>query len=92
MLWDLTDAKRLYTLDAGDIIHALCFSPNRYWLCAATQTCIKVGLAWKILVLWFGPWSHVIWHTANWLIKQMLKGKNMTSISQCPIRLHELQS
>ena len=43
MLWDLTDAKRLYTLEAGDIIHALCFSPNRYWLCAATQSCIKVG-------------------------------------------------
>ena len=42
MLWDLTDAKRLYTLDANDIIHALCFSPNRYWLCAATQSCIKV--------------------------------------------------
>lgn len=44
MLWDLTDAKRLYTLEAGDIIHALCFSPNRYWLCAATQSCIKVHL------------------------------------------------
>ena len=44
MLWDLTDAKRLYTLEAGDIIHALCFSPNRYWLCAATQSCIKVGV------------------------------------------------
>ena len=43
MLWDLTDAKRLYTLEASDIIHALCFSPNRYWLCAATQACIKVG-------------------------------------------------
>lgn len=42
MLWDLTDAKRLYTLEASDIIHALCFSPNRYWLCAATQSCIKV--------------------------------------------------
>ncbi|KAK9811085.1 hypothetical protein WJX73_001483 [Symbiochloris irregularis] len=42
MLWDLTDAKRLYTLEASDIIHALCFSPNRYWLCAATQSCIKI--------------------------------------------------
>lgn len=37
MLWDLAEGKRLYSLDAGDIIHALCFSPNRYWLCAATQ-------------------------------------------------------
>lgn len=37
MLWDLAEGKRLYSLDAGDIIHALVFSPNRYWLCAATQ-------------------------------------------------------
>lgn len=44
MLWDLAEGKRLYSLDAGDIIHSLCFSPNRYWLCAATQNCIKVSL------------------------------------------------
>ena len=37
MLWDLAEGKRLYSLDAGDIIHALTFSPNRYWLCTATQ-------------------------------------------------------
>lgn len=42
MLWDLAEGKRLYSLDAGDVIHALCFSPNRYWLCAATQACIKI--------------------------------------------------
>jgi guanine nucleotide-binding protein subunit beta-2-like 1 protein len=42
MLWDLAEGKRLYSLDAGDIIHSLCFSPNRYWLCAATQQCIKI--------------------------------------------------
>jgi guanine nucleotide-binding protein subunit beta-2-like 1 protein len=42
MLWDLQEGKRLYSLDAGDIIHSLCFSPNRYWLCAATQSCIKI--------------------------------------------------
>jgi hypothetical protein len=29
MLWDLAEGKRLYSLDAGDIIHSLCFSPNR---------------------------------------------------------------
>ena len=29
MLWDLNEGKRLYSLDAGDIIHSLCFSPNR---------------------------------------------------------------
>jgi guanine nucleotide-binding protein subunit beta-2-like 1 protein len=42
MLWDLTEGKRLYMLEAGDIIHSLCFSPMRYWLVAATQKCIKV--------------------------------------------------
>lgn len=42
MLWDLAEGKRLYSLDANDIIHALCFSPNRYWLCAATQSCVKI--------------------------------------------------
>ena len=42
MLWDLAEGKRLYSLDAGDIIHSLCFSPNRYWLCAATQSAVKI--------------------------------------------------
>ena len=42
MLWDLNDSKHLYSLEAGDIIHALCFSPNRYWLCAATHAGIKI--------------------------------------------------
>jgi guanine nucleotide-binding protein subunit beta-2-like 1 protein len=42
MLWDLTEGKKLYELDAGDIIHALVFSPNRYWLVAATSSSIKI--------------------------------------------------
>lgn len=42
MLWDLAEGKRLYSLDAGDVIHALAFSPNRYWLCAATQQSVKI--------------------------------------------------
>lgn len=42
MLWDLNDNKHLYTLDSGDTINALCFSPNRYWLCAATGNSIKI--------------------------------------------------
>ena len=51
MLWDLNECKRLYTLDAGDIIHALVFSPNRYWLCAATSAGIKIwDLESKIVV------------------------------------------
>ncbi|KAL0380140.1 UNVERIFIED_CONTAM: Guanine nucleotide-binding protein subunit beta-like protein [Sesamum angustifolium] len=42
LLWDLAEGKRLYSLDAGSIINALCFSPNRYWLCAATESSIKI--------------------------------------------------
>jgi len=41
-LWDLNEGKHLYSLDAGDIIHSLVFSPTRYWLCAATQAGIKI--------------------------------------------------
>lgn len=42
MLWDLNEGKHLYTLDGGDIINALTFSPNRYWLCAACGPTIKI--------------------------------------------------
>ncbi|KAG9272277.1 guanine nucleotide-binding protein subunit beta-2-like 1 [Astyanax mexicanus] len=51
MLWDLNEGKHLYTLDGGDMINALCFSPNRYWLCAATGPSIKIwDLEGKIIV------------------------------------------
>lgn len=50
-LWDLNEGKRLYSLDAGEIIHSLVFSPNRYWLCAATDECIKIwDLESKVVV------------------------------------------
>lgn len=42
MLWDLNEGRHLYTLDHTDMINALCFSPNRYWLCAATGPSIKI--------------------------------------------------
>ncbi|KAF2862931.1 guanine nucleotide-binding protein subunit beta-like protein [Piedraia hortae CBS 480.64] len=42
MLWDLNESKHLYSLNAGDEIHALVFSPNRYWLCAATSSSIVI--------------------------------------------------
>merc|ERR550514_2489370 len=42
MLWDVNDGKHLYSLDAGSTINALTFSPKNYWLCAATDTTIKV--------------------------------------------------
>ncbi|KAG2305074.1 hypothetical protein Bca52824_033725 [Brassica carinata] len=39
---DLAEGKKLYSLEAGSIIHSLCFSPNRYWLCAATENSIRI--------------------------------------------------
>ena len=42
MLWELSEDKHLYSLEAGDVVNALVFSPNRYWLCAATASCIKI--------------------------------------------------
>lgn len=41
-LWDLNEGKLLYSLDAGDVINTLCFSPTRFWLCAGTNTGIKI--------------------------------------------------
>jgi len=41
-LWDLNEGKHLYSLEAGDTIHSLVFSPTRYWLCAATNKGISV--------------------------------------------------
>jgi len=42
MLWDLNEGRHLSTLEAGNEIKALCFSPTRYWLCAATAGTIKI--------------------------------------------------
>jgi guanine nucleotide-binding protein subunit beta-2-like 1 protein len=42
MLWDLKDGKHLYSLPANSVINSLVFSPNRYWLCAATNAGIRV--------------------------------------------------
>lgn len=51
MLWDLNEGRHLSSLDAGDIIHALAFSPIRYWLCAATASTIKIwDLESKVVV------------------------------------------
>lgn len=47
MLWDLNEGKHLYTLDGNDVINALCFSPNRYWLCAAVGPSIKIWVRTK---------------------------------------------
>lgn len=42
ILWDLNEGKKLSELNAADTIHSLVFSPNRYWLCAATASSIKI--------------------------------------------------
>lgn len=45
LLWDLNDGKHLHTLDHNDSINALCFSPNRYWLCVAYGPSIKIWVS-----------------------------------------------
>jgi len=51
MLWDLHEGKHLYTLEGGEVINALTFSPNRYWLCAATGGTVKIwDLEGKVVV------------------------------------------
>ena len=45
MLWDLNEGKHLYTLHANETINSLAFSPNRYWLCAATGPNVKVWVS-----------------------------------------------
>lgn len=42
MLWDLNEDKHLYSLEGNEVIHALVFSPARYWLCAATDKGIRI--------------------------------------------------
>eukprot|EP01006_Ploeotia_vitrea_P056501 TRINITY_DN68103_c1_g1_i1.p1 TRINITY_DN68103_c1_g1~~TRINITY_DN68103_c1_g1_i1.p1 ORF type:complete len:347 (-),score=172.12 TRINITY_DN68103_c1_g1_i1:92-1039(-) len=42
MLWDLNEGRHLSSLEAGGTIHALVFSPNRFWLCAAVGGSIKI--------------------------------------------------
>eukprot|EP00760_Papus_ankaliazontas_P028877 PhM_4_TR4049/c1_g1_i1/m.42311/K14753/RACK1; guanine nucleotide-binding protein subunit beta-2-like 1 protein len=42
MLWDLSTGTHLYQLDADEPIHSVTFSPNRYWLCTATESCVRI--------------------------------------------------
>ncbi|KAJ4462998.1 putative guanine nucleotide-binding protein [Paratrimastix pyriformis] len=51
-LWDLQEGKYLFTLDCGDIINDLVFSPARYWLITACDSGIKIWcLETKTLVV-----------------------------------------
>lgn len=41
-LWDLTKGEALFEMPAGAPINQICFSPNRYWMCAATEKGIRI--------------------------------------------------
>jgi len=41
-LWDLSRGEHLYELPCNEPINQICFSPNRYWLCAATESAIRI--------------------------------------------------
>lgn len=41
-LWYLAERRHCIDIDAGDIVNGLCFSPERYWLCAVTREHVKV--------------------------------------------------
>jgi guanine nucleotide-binding protein subunit beta-2-like 1 protein len=41
-LFDVPEGKFLYSLAAGDIVNSLVFSPNHFWLAAATDSGLKI--------------------------------------------------
>lgn len=41
-LWDVSRGEHLYELECNEPINQICFSPNRYWLCAATESAIRI--------------------------------------------------
>jgi guanine nucleotide-binding protein subunit beta-2-like 1 protein len=50
-LWDINEGNDLYTLEAGDIINQLVFSPTCYWLCAATDSGVRIwDLEKKVMI------------------------------------------
>jgi len=76
MLWDLNEGKHLYSLEAGEIIHALVFSPNRYWLCAATQKSVRIwDLETKSVV------AHIDKNIPDFFPTQVPKGIDPAAIS-----------
>jgi len=41
-LWDLSRGELLNEFNANEPINQICFSPNRYWLCAASESAIRI--------------------------------------------------
>ena len=62
MLWNLNEGKALSSLEAKGEIHALCFSPNRYWYARAwlrdsanarCLTCLRLcGAVGEVIKIW----------------------------------------
>jgi guanine nucleotide-binding protein subunit beta-2-like 1 protein len=42
LLWDINNGKHLYKLNANSVVNAISFSPNHFWLVAATNAGIKI--------------------------------------------------
>ena len=75
MLWDLNDGKHLYTLESGDIINSLCFSPNRYWLCAGKRKVNVILMITFVRSTLFQPVVHQL-KSGIWKRKQSLMKSN----------------
>ena len=84
MLWDLNEGKHLYTLDGGNIINSLCFSPNRYWLCAATGPSIKI---WVRFVFQFTR-KYFRVNLEFYSHRFLVKGRPLEQCSWCPPWCH----
>ncbi|KAH8608862.1 WD domain [Trypanosoma vivax] len=58
-LWDLAKGDSLFEMSAGAPINQICFSPNRYWMCAATDECIRIfDLENKDVIVELTPEAH----------------------------------
>ncbi|RWW07743.1 hypothetical protein GW17_00028870 [Ensete ventricosum] len=42
LLWELAVGAKVHEFNVGSIIHAICFSPHRYWLCVASENDIRI--------------------------------------------------
>lgn len=41
-LWDMAGGVKIYEFEVGSVVHGLWFSPNRYWMCIATDESVRV--------------------------------------------------
>ncbi len=82
MLWDLNDGKHLYTLESGDIINSLCFSPNRYWLCAGKRKTWRICFEIVSILFLASGTSIKIWDLETKTVADEVKSeKQCTSLA-----------